>query len=250
MRRGAQLEAIIFFGFLLGLALCPFWLGSNRLGPWGVNAVFFSTLLIGYEFSLLASGSSHPFPIGWIKIPAICFALVVMWVIIQMTPIVPKAWTYPIWEMASEAVGRDLPATISVNPDLTMLALIRLLTAGSVLWLALQFGRSFDRSRQTLEAIIVIGACYATYGVINFIVAPDLILWFPKMAYKESVTSTFINRNNFGTYAGITLVTAIGVTISLFRRRIEAVGGSVWARVAEAVLTATGKGGYLLFRQL
>ena len=60
------------------------------------------------------------------------------------------------------------------------------------------------------------------------------------------VTSTFINRNNFATYAGITLVTCIGVTMSMFRRRIEAIDGSVWERLAEAVITATGKGGYFL----
>ena len=77
MRRGANIERVIFFGFLLGLAVCPFWLGSNRLGAWGINAVFFSALLIAYECSLLVSGKPHPFPIGWIKVPAICFALVV-----------------------------------------------------------------------------------------------------------------------------------------------------------------------------
>ena len=246
MRRGAKIDRIVFIGFLIGIAVCPFWLGSNRMIAWGANAVFFSALLIAYEASLLVSGRSHPFPIEWIKIPAICFALVAAWCVIQMTPYVPKAWTYPIWEITSEAIGRDLPASISVNPDLTMLALVRLMTAASVFWLALQFGRSFDRSAQTLEAISVIGACYAAYGVISFIVAPNLLLWFPKTAYVDSVTSTFVNRNNFATYAGITLVTCIGVTMSMFRRRIEAIDGSRWAKFAEAVITATGKGGYFL----
>ena len=250
MFRGASIERVVFFGFVLGLAICPFWLGSNRLGPWGINAALFSTLLIAYECSLLASGKPHPFPIQSIKIPAICFALVVAWIVIQMTPYVPRSWTYPIWEISSDAINRDLRGSISVNPDLTMLALVRLMTAASVFWLALQFGRSFDRSAQTLDAISIIGACYAAYGVISLIVAPDFILWFPRSDYgavaSNAVSSTFVNRNNFATYAGITLVTCIGVTMSLFRRRIEAVDGSFWVRLAEGAITAAGKGGYFL----
>ena len=216
------------------------------MGAWGVNAVYFSALLIALRTLLDGQWKSHPFPIQLDKSSAICFALVAAWCVIQMTPYVPKSWTYPIWEITSEAIGRDLPASISVNPDLTMLALVRLMTAASVFWLALQFGRSFDRSAQTLEAISVIGACYAAYGVISFIVAPDRLLWFPKTAYVESVTSTFVNRNNFATYAGITLVTCIGITMSMFRRRIEAIDGSRLVKLAEAIITAMGKGGYYL----
>jgi O-antigen ligase len=246
MVRGAKIEQVVFFGFLLGLAACPFWFGSNRLGAWGVNAAFFSALLIAYEFSLLLGGRPHPFPVGSIKFPAICFALVATWCVVQMAPSLLKSWSYPIWDFASEAVGRELSGSISVNPDLTMLALVRLMTAASVFWLALQFGRSFDRSAQTLQTISVIGACYAAYGVISFIVAPDRLLWFPKPINFEAVTATFVNRNNFATYAGITLVTCIGVTMSMFRRRIEAVDGSRWAQLAEAIITATGKGGWFL----
>ena len=98
----------------------------------------------------------------------------------------------------------------------------------------------------------MIGACYVAMGI-SLIVAPEYVLWFPRATFSgtgssanEAVTSTFVNRNNFATYAGITLVTCIGVTMSMFRRRIEAVGGSVWARLAEAVITAMGKGGYFL----
>jgi O-antigen ligase len=245
-RQKIAIGRLIFIGFLLGLAICPFWFGSNTLGAWGVNAVYFSALLITYELSLLINGNSHPFPIGWIRIPAVCFALVAVWCVIQMSPSVPKSWTYPIWEITSETIGRELPASISVNPDLTMLALVRLMTAAAVFWLALQLGRNFERSARTLEAISVIGACYAAYGVISFIVMPDRLLWLPKPINIESVTSTFVNRNNFATYAGITLVTCIAVTMSMFRRRIESIGGSKLARFAEAIITATGKGGYFL----
>src|ERR1700694_5380858 len=91
-RQGVAIERLIFIGFLLGLALCPFWIGSNTLGAWGVNAVYFSALLVMYELSLLAKGKSHPFPISWIKIPVICFALVAVWCVIQMSPYVPKSW--------------------------------------------------------------------------------------------------------------------------------------------------------------
>jgi hypothetical protein len=116
-RQGVTIERFIFIGFLAGLALCPFWIGSNTLGAWGVNSVYFSALLIAYELSLIAQNKSHPFPIGWIKVPAICFALVAAWCVIQMSPYVPRSWTYPIWQITSEAIGQNLPASVSVNPD-------------------------------------------------------------------------------------------------------------------------------------
>ena len=103
--------------------------------------MLFPGLVIALEISLLASGRPHPFPFRKIMIPAIGFAAVVAWIIVQMSMMTPLGWHYPIWSMAGDALGVPVAGSVSVNADLTMLALVRLLTAASVFWLALQFGR-------------------------------------------------------------------------------------------------------------
>ena len=65
---------------------------------------------------------------------------------------------------AREAARRS----ISVNRDLTTLALIRLLTAASVFWVAVQLCRNPARASLFLIAIATITCIYAAYGLIAF----------------------------------------------------------------------------------
>jgi O-antigen ligase len=241
-----EFEDVISYGLIAGLAICPFWFGSNRLGAWGFNAIVFSSLVIALEISLILRAKSHPVPIRQILLPAIGIGIVLAWIWLQMSSFTPSAWHYPIWSMAADALNTPLEGSISVSPDLTLLALIRLLTAAAVFWLALQLGREPRRAMRILLFIGIIGALYSAYGTISFIANPDSLLWFPKTAYRESVTSTFVNRNNFATYAGVTLVTCIGVAASLLNREVESAGGRARARISAAAAVLAERGGYLL----
>lgn len=241
-----EIDRLIFYVFIAGLAACPLWLGSNRLGAWGFNAVLFPSLAIALELWLLAKSLPHPVPVRRIMLPAAGFGITVIWIAVQMSALTPAAWHHPIWSIAADALGTNLAGGISVNNDLTMLALLRLLTAASVFWLALQLGRDVRRAMRTLELIGYIGVAYAAYGAISFILFPNYLLWFPKIAYLHSVTSTFVNRNNYATYAAISLVTCLGVAISIFRREVEAEGARLGARVESWARVLAGKGGRFL----
>jgi O-antigen ligase len=56
------------------------------------------------------------------------------------------------------------------------------------------------------------------------------------------VTSTFVNRNSFATYAGIGLVAICALLIQFYRHRLAGDGGSARYRIA-AIIEATGRGG-------
>ena len=45
-----------------------------------------------------------------------------------------------------------------------------------------------------------------------------MVLWYERWAYADSLTSTFINRNSFATYAGLSLLATMGLTFNEFRR--------------------------------
>lgn len=125
-------ERVIFFVFLASLAWTPFWYGSNDLVAWGINALLFPGLAGIYEASILLRRRQHPVSIKYFATSAAFFIIVVLWIFLQRLTWLPSVFTHPIWSMASEALGMPLAASISVDRDLTTLALVRLVTAASV----------------------------------------------------------------------------------------------------------------------
>src|SRR6266436_1458313 len=132
--RSAIVDRALLWGFIAGLAWCPFWFGSNDLLAWGVNAVLFPGLVVIYEVFLLIRGERHPVAIKQIKVPAALFAAVVIWILIQNATWAPGWLHHPIWQMSADTLERPIDGSISVNRDLTTLALLRLITAASVFW--------------------------------------------------------------------------------------------------------------------
>src|SRR5438105_7597057 len=138
----------VFFALLVaGLAWVPFWFGSDRLIAWGINAMIFPGLAASYELSLILRGAPRPVQIQRIRLAAALFAAAAVWGLVQNATWVPSGWQHPIWQVASDALGRPLAGSISVDRSLTTVALLRLMTAASVLWLALQLSGDVWRAR-------------------------------------------------------------------------------------------------------
>ena len=92
-----------------------------------------------------------------------------------------------------------------------------------------------------------------------------MVLWFEKSAYENNLTSTFINRNSYATYAGLALLCAIGSFTKLFsgalskhfsrkervRGVLNIVTGQGWmtllasAVIATALLLSESRGGFV-----
>jgi O-antigen ligase len=85
-------------------------------------------------------------------------------------------------------------------------------------WRAAREGQS---ARLLLQAIGWIGAIYAVYGIIVYSIGNGTILWLHKWAYREDLTGTFVNRNSFATFLGLTLVCNLAAFSELFARRID-----------------------------
>jgi O-antigen ligase len=104
-----------------------------------------------------------------------------------------------------------LAGRISLNPEQTLTSLGRLLTYGGVFWLSLQLCRDPNRARRGLRLFVVAGFAYAIYGLLAQFSGSEQILWFRERADVAHVTSTFVNRNSYATYAGLALIGAIGL---------------------------------------
>ena len=246
-KSAASTERALLWAFIVGLAWCPFWFGGAVLLAWGINAVLFPGLVVVYELSLLIRRKSHPVAIRQIKLPAALFTAVVLWILTQNATWTPDWLHHPIWQMAAGALDKPIAGSISVDRELTNLALLRLITAASVFWLAMQFCRDASRASLLLQSIAAIICAYAVYGLVAAWLTPGHILWF-KNPYAKNwvVTSTFVNPDSFAAYAGTGFVLFCGLILKLYRDEFAAVGGSIQFRIA-TFIEVTGQKGVALF---
>jgi hypothetical protein len=243
-KRNETIERATFWLLVAGLAWAPFWYGGNDLLAWGVNAVLFPGLAALYEISLLIRGGSHPLGVRNIAMPAAFFSAVVLWIAVQTVTGESGSFMHPIWGMAADALGRPLAGSISVNRDLTMLALIRLITAASAFWIALQLCRNAARARRMIECVAAIGCLYAGYGFLAFTLNAGRVPWLEIPSTGGTLTATFVNHNSFATYAGIGMIATCGLILRQYRH--QASGGLRGLRIASLIETTGQSGAALL----
>jgi O-antigen ligase len=231
-------EGVFLALFVAGLAWVPFWMGSNRLIAWGINAVLFPSLAALYELSLLLRGLPHPVAIRRIGLSAVLFAAVLLWVLVQTATWTPTGWQHPIWQLAADALGQEIAGSISVDRDLTALALLRLITAASAFWLALQLSLDAARARLLLWSVVGISASYAVAGIFALGFMPNGRL-FAELKPVKFVTSTFVNQNHYATFAGIGLIAGVAGILRLYRRELGR-SGRLWRFKIAALIHTTG----------
>lgn len=235
--RADALEWGVFALLLAGLAWIPLPFGSNRILPWGINAVLFGSLLVAYELGILIRGRRHPVGIKVLLPAALAFAAVVFWIFVQTSLSAPVGFQHPIYQMAADALGVDVPGSLSVDRDATALALLRLLTAGSVFWLCLQLCRDPERAHMLLQAIGTIGAVYAAFGLLDLALGGTMLGFEPTWA-GHFVRSTFVNKNSFATYAGLALLANVGLLMRAFRHAMHQTGVGAANRLVALVETS------------
>jgi O-antigen ligase len=222
----------------------PFWNGSNELIAWGINAILFPGLAAIYEVSLLIRGASHPLALQRISIPAGLFAATALWAFFQTLGWTHSAIAHPIWEMAGDALRRPTEGSISVNPDLTNLALLRLITAAAAFWTALQLCLNRFRAALLVKSLAAVGCAYASYGLIALSVPVVRLPWLRENS--GMVSSTFIARDSYAAYAGLGLLAITCLTLRRYgHRSLESVRNRRLA-IARAIETVGGQGAAFL----
>ncbi len=199
------------------LALSPLPLGSNRAVWWTLIAMVVGVLLSAYAYRIWTA-KERPGLGLWPVMPIVLpYMLAMLWAIFQMLPLPSIGFTHPLWSLTSEALGEEVGHYISLDPHRTGTGIMRLLTYGGVFWLALQFGRERGFAERLLRVVTWVGLIYATYGVLMHVFGVERILWIPKQAYLGFLTSTFVNRNSYATFAALGLICAVAVLLHEMR---------------------------------
>lgn len=204
------LQQVIRSALMLVVTLAPLPFASNR--PWSWNLLAGLIAVITLLWSIYWVVSQKRLKRLPPRLALWAFAAALLWAGLQaLTPGFLSAWTHPVWLMA----GAELPemkvsAYISLAPDNTIDALIRLLSYGMVFWLAFQLSIERHDARWMLSWLTGAGFLYAFYGLIVHWGGYQTILWFSKWASApENLNSTFVNKNHFATYAGLILLCAV-----------------------------------------
>jgi O-antigen ligase len=124
----------------------------------------------------------------------------------QGSSFTPEFLHHPYWREARAVLGVPVAGAISVNPEATWSRLQGLLAYGGVFWLALQLCATRVRARQVMLALTSAGLLYAIYGLYAYFGRPG------------AVASTFVNRNSYATYAGLTLFCGLSLVVHSFAR--------------------------------
>jgi O-antigen ligase len=231
------MSSIVFWTLMGIVCLSPLPLASNRPLPWSLLSFAVGALLLVWAASRMvaaftpdrtATASNEREPAGrgpgapsvdrYAAVLVAGFAVLMLWYWIQATPGLRGAWTHPAWAEAAAVLGEPLAGAISLDPAAGETLLMKILAYGGILLLALDLGRDRGRARSAYALVSLSGLAYALYGLWVHFTGTGTVLWFAKDAYPESVTATFVNRNAYATYAGMTIVAGLAVLLSEVRR--------------------------------
>lgn len=197
------------------MVLAPVPLGSNRPA-----FIAWLGLALGGLLLLTVASPAHraALSIQGAAGPASLFLGVVAFIAFQAMPNMPEAWQADAWLLAADTLGAPVWGSISIAPEATLLALMRLCSNLAAAWLGWALLRDEASRRVALWAILLATAATSAYGLVNWVAGWNSVLGIPKERFVTDVTGTFINRNHFAIHAAIALAAAAELLASSFGR--------------------------------
>ena len=207
------MQRLLVVLFILTMALCPLPLGSNRDWAWDPLAGIVGALLVATAALTLVDREwqRRAFaPFRALLVPAILLGLVVVWGLVQLSGWTPASWASSL--SANATLG--LPETrsaIAFDGEQQWTALLRLLTYAGVFVLAAAYGNYAVDVRRLLGSIVVVATLMTLYSMAADVINNQsqftgVLIWTPLNPF---FSGTFVNANNYATYAGLSAMAAL-----------------------------------------
>lgn len=232
------LQASVPTGLAALLVWAPIPLGSNRPWSWSLLAVAAGLLLGAWCLRQALAPAALRVPLV-VKAAAVATALVWAFAFLQTLPaegLAPLLEPHPFWaEVQSAGLAGAVPLA-GLDAAEGRSALLRLMAYAAVFWLAFAAAQDSAQARRLLLAVVGAATACAAYGLLAYFGRWGTILGYPKTAYLGDVTGTFVNRNNFATFANLGLVACLALLAEPFlKARSEGGGGAAKRVLAGAV---------------
>ena len=124
--------------FLYAILLSPIPFGCNRPWAWSFFAVLLAVIGLIIFATTLCKRSELRLSLQAVKYPLYLACIPVVWIIFQLSNLSPKDWTHPFWPLAVEQLPGFFEAHVSLMPQETATALMKLLSYFLVFFLMFQ----------------------------------------------------------------------------------------------------------------
>src|ERR1700730_4779378 len=201
-RRQLKFPAETFRSIQLWLTIAVLVLAPLFFGSVDLFWVAIWTILLSISVLCGAAGPIRP---GQGRILFVFLAVCCIYAsvaVVQILPHVIDRFDDPSWQRASDLLGLNVPPRISSRAE------IPLDSIGHFFLLITSFISGFfiGTSRRNSDLLIWFVRYsilfYAIYGLAALAITPNMVLWAPKLAYRGSLTATFINHNTAATFVG------------------------------------------------
>ncbi len=213
-----NLIKLSFILLTLLIIISPVFFASNRPLYWLSCCIVIGVLSSLFFIHKLYKNEKLPVDTKYIRLAFVAYSAVLVWVLIQSVPLIITDSMAPYWHSMYSIIEVKSPllSSISLEPLQTIDGLIRWVSYGLVFFVSLQFCRSAENANIVTHTILVSSALCASYGLIMYITGSNNVLWIEKYQYRGDITGTFINRNSFATYIGISLIISVHYFIDRF----------------------------------
>jgi hypothetical protein len=204
-RRIPLLSALAQFFFCLLVILLLLPEGSVRSAPLYLFAV---------PFFALASLVAAMMPVAprhrsMQRIAAGVAGLLMLWGCLQAASFDGNLFANPAWKAASDVLG-PMPGSISIVPADTLATLVPILLPFAVFLTAMALFQSDEDATRLLRFLAIFGGLVALYGLIQYELFPDHLMFRKKEYYLRDLTSVLVNRNSIATFLGAALLLNAG----------------------------------------
>jgi len=167
-------------------------LGANRPVSWTLLSIVVFAL-----FAIYVIFTRPPEFLNRALVPGILFLIVIIWGFVQTLGGMPSGLAHPFWSYVPDVSGH-----ISADPGQGIHIVMRYM-AYAMVFVIIATAAIDSAVASTLLRIIAIAAtCYAVFGFYEYLSGSNPILGEAyETIYVSSMTSTFVNRNSFATFA-------------------------------------------------
>lgn len=204
-----RIDKFLFYIFIILICFLPLPFGTNRPISWNLMNVAVATIAMVYILNIVICKLPHRFNFKYYQLTSLLFFIMIAWCFFQTTLYSSNLASSNLWSLASDALQKDVIKIISFDRYASIDNLLRIIAYGLIFYLAVNWGAKSKNASFAMKAILYASLLYGIYGFIIYVNGNDKVLFFKKRAYLESLSSVFINRNNYATYLGFSLIISL-----------------------------------------
>jgi O-antigen ligase len=193
----AMFSSIQLWTTIVVLILAPLFFGAVDLF-WITVCTILLSMSVLCGFAAPMGVAQNRILLGFLALCGI-YALVA---IIQITPHLIDQLNDPSWQRVNDLLGLDAPPRISSRAEMPLIAVGHFLLFATSFISGFLIGTSLRNSDRLIRFAQYSILIFAIYGLAAQILTPNMVLWAPKLAYRGSLTATFINHNTAATFVG------------------------------------------------